>query len=177
MIRNLFIRRTALLTLCFLLVLSLDGCWKSDLSGGTYEEPEITLDYLITDFANQIIKDGAEKRFGEIDSIIDNKDDTYTLTVLGKQFVEDSSQPGGFYIADRNVNYELTLSKNVRSVIFPTNDLEDGQFFLNSAGFIQAFNDDFSSFLQETPSEEIHYYFYFYVMHDFVELIVQQYMP
>lgn len=100
MIRNLFVRRTALLALCFLLVLSLGGCWKSDLSGGTYEEPEITLDYLITDFANQIIKDGAEKRFGEIDSILDNKDDTYTLTVLGKQFVEDSSQPGGFYIAD-----------------------------------------------------------------------------
>ncbi len=177
MIRSFFAKKTALLALAILLCLSLGGCWQSDLSGNTYVEPEITVDYLITDFANQIIRDGAEKRFGVISSVHDNKDDTYTLTVSGKQFVNDSSQPNGFYIADRNVDYELTLSKNVRSVIFPTSDVADGQFFLNSSGFVQAFNDDFSSFLQETPVNETSYYFYFYVMHDFVELVVQQYVP
>lgn len=160
-----------------LLCLSLGGCWKSDLHGNTYVEPEITVEYLITDFANQITRDGAEKMFGVIDKVIDNKDDTYTVTVLGKQFVEDASQLNGFYIADRNVNYELTLSKNVRSVIFPSSDLTEAQFFLNSSGFIQAFNDDFSDFLQETPVEKDSHYFYFYVMHDFVELVIQQYIP
>lgn len=177
MIRGTFTKKIALPVLFGLLCLSLVGCWKSDLSGNTYVEPEITVDYLITDFANQITKDGAEKRFGVIDGITDNKDDTYTINVLGKQFVEDASQPGGFYIADRNVEYELTLAKNVRSVIFPTSDISDAQFFLNSSGFIQAFNDDFSSFLQETPVDEPIHYFYFYVMHDFVELIIQQYIP
>lgn len=175
--RIIFTKKKALLVLSILLCLSLGGCWKSDLHGNTYVEPEITLEYLITDFANQITRDGAEKRFGVIESVVDNKDDTYTLTVLGKQFVEDASQENGFYIADRNVSYELILSKNVRSVIFPTSDLDQGQFFLNSSGFIQAFNNDFSSFLEETPLDEDPKYFYFYIMHDSVELIIQQYIP
>lgn len=172
-----FLKKTAFMLVPILLCLSLGGCWKSDLHGNTYVEPEITVEYLITDFANQITRDGAEKMFGVIDNVIDNKDDTYTVTVLGKQFVEDASQPNGFYIADRNVDYELTLSKNVRSVIFPSSDLTEAQLFLNSSGFIQAFNDGFSTFLQETSADEKTNYFYFYVMHDFVELIIQQYIP
>lgn len=175
--KDLFSRKSVLLLLVGLLGLSLLGCWESDLSGNTYVEPEITVDYLINEFANQLTRDGAEKRFGVIDSVKDNKDGTYALTISGKQFVNDSGQPNGFYIADRNIKYELTSSVNARSVIFPTSDLEDGHFYLTSAEFIQGFKEDFSALDKVTSSGEEAYYFYFYVMHDFVELIVEQYVP
>lgn len=180
MIRNILSnlnKKIALFSLLGLLSLSLIGCIESDLSGNTYEEPEITVDYLVTEFANQITRDGAEKRFGVIENVHDNEDGTYKLTVSGKQFVNDSTQPNGFYIADRNIDYDLTLSKNVRSVIFPSGNLEDGQFFLNGTDFTHAFGDGFSDFQEESSKEARPYYFYFYVMHDNVELIVQQYVP
>lgn len=176
MIKGLFTKRVALLVLIGLLSLSLGACWKSNLSGNSYVEPEITVNYLITEFADQITRDGAEKKFGVIDSVHDNKDGTYTLTVLGKQFVNDNNQPNGFYIADRNIDYSLTLSQSARSVIFANSDPESGKFFLTSEEFINAFNESFATFDKEA-SEDKEYYFYFYVMHDFVELIVQQYTP
>jgi hypothetical protein len=172
-----FPKKVALFIISCFLCLPLVGCWKSDLSGSTYVEPEITVDYLITEFADQITRDGAEKMFGIIESAYDNKDGTYTLTVSGKQFVNDSSQPNGFYIADRNIDYELKLSKDARTVIFPTSDLEDGQFFVYGSEFIQAFNSDFSGLTKESLGNENTYYFYFYLIYDSVELIIQQYIP
>ena len=176
MVKGFFSRTIGLFLLTGVLCLSLVACWESNLSGNTYVEPEITVDYLVTEFANQITRDGAEKLFGVIDKIHDNKDGTYTLTVIGKQFVNDSSQPNGFYIADRNINYELILSENVRSVLFPSNNLEDGSFFLNSVDFIQAFNNSESTLAPGTFEEEGLSYFYFYLMYDFVELIIQQFI-
>lgn len=177
MVKRGFYKKITLLVVLGLLCIFLIACWKSDRSGNSYIEPEITLDYLVTEFADQLVRDGAEKRFGVISDIHDNENGTYTLTVSGKQFVNDSSQPNGFYIADRNISYEITLAENLRSVVFPSNNLENGMFFLTSSDFIEAFNENLSSLSKDNPEDQATYYFYFYIMHDFVELIIQQYVP
>jgi hypothetical protein len=169
-----FLGTTLLVLLISLLAFPMTGC-KSDRYGNTYVEPKITVDYLTTEFADQITRDGATKRFGTIDAIQNNGDGTYTFTMNAKEFVVDNSQPNGFYIADRNQNYELILSKSARSVFFPGGDSSRAEFYLSAADFIQALEKDRSK--NNASGYEEYQLFYFYVMHDYVELVLQQYLP
>lgn len=170
-------RRLLCLLLIGLSVLYFAGCKGSGIVGSTYVEPELTVEYLTSDFSDQLIRDGAEKKFGTIANIIDNGNGSYMLSIDEKQFVSDDGQPNGFYIADRNLNYDLYLASNARSVFFPGGDSTKAVFFESSNAFIDSLKEDISVF-SPTNSEYTDYQlFYFYVIHNEVVLIVQQYIP
>ena len=168
------LQTTLLIFMIGLIILPMTGC-KSDRYGNTYVEPEITVDYLTTEFADQITRDGATKIFGTIDTLKDNGNGTFTLGITGKEFVVDNSQPNGFYIADQNKEYQLVLSKSSRAVFFPRADSSSAEFHLTAADFMAALEEDRSN----NPGSDYKDYqlFYFYVMHDYVELVLQQYLP
>ena len=169
-------KKTAIALCLFLLLsvpLSLLGC-RSNLSGGTYIEPEITVSYLTGDFAKQLTRDGAVKKFGVIKSITAKGNGYYLLKVDGKEFVNDTGQPNGYYIADLNMEYDITISPTVRSVFLPKIAPDLTTFFLTSVDFVTALKDDQRGMNQGYLDSQ---FFYFYIMYDACELIIQQYIP
>ncbi|MGL4483672.1 MAG: hypothetical protein ACRCUS_01865 [Anaerovoracaceae bacterium] len=100
----------SVIILCFVLGLSL-GCAKK--VGGTYEEPEMTTEYLEGKFANKIISDGAEIVYGTI-SAINKNDSDYVFTIDSKEIVESDGEQKGYYIADQNLNVKLPIPNDVR---------------------------------------------------------------
>ena len=169
--RGMFLLLIGLCVSCFM------GCKDSGLVGSTYIEPDITVEYLTSDFSAQLIRDGAEKKFGTIENIVDNGNGSYMLSIDEKQFVTDESQPNGFYIADRNLTYDLYLAANARSVFFPGGDSTQAVFFESSNAFIDSLKEDISVFSSANSEYTDYQLFYFYVMHNEVVLIIQQYIP
>ncbi len=96
----------------FTVGLFLAGC--SNKSGGTYDEPEITAEYLVGEYAEQLLTDGAETIQGSIE--MTETDETYTLTVTQKEIVPNTTYDEGYYIADRNLTTELYLDSECRIV-------------------------------------------------------------
>lgn len=100
------------------------GC--GDRSGQTINEPDITVEYLQGEYAEQLIRDGAEVVFGTIDvtgtvSGVQPEDSsagaiTLTqLTINAKEYVEDENYEGGYYIADRNKAYITYAGEEART--------------------------------------------------------------
>ena len=169
--RGMFFLLIALTVLCFW------GCKDSGLVGNTYIEPEITVEYLTSEFSEQLVRDGAGKQFGQIKNIVDNGNGSYMITIDEKQFVSDAGQPNGFYIADRNLTEDLYLGENARVVFFPGGDSSKAMCFENAKGFIDALMEDRSVYSPNNAEYEDYQLFYFYIMHNEVVLIIQQYIP
>lgn len=170
-------RQALILLLIVLSVMWFGGCSKSGLVGNTYVEPELTVDYLTADYAQQLIRDGADKKFGKIENIIDNGDGSYMITVDEKQFVTDMNQPNGFYIADRNLTYDLYLASNARTVFYPGGDSAKAVFYEHPKQFLDALQADRTEFGASNPDYQDFQLFYFYVMKNEVVLVTQQYIP
>lgn len=170
-------RQVMILFLIVVSVLSFGGCKNSGLVGNTYVEPDLTLDYLTSDYPQQLIRDGAEKKFGKIENVTDSGNGSYRITVDEKQFVADQNQPNGFYIADRNLTYDLYLSSNARAVFYPGGDSTKAVFFDSSKGFIDKLQKDRAQYGSSNPEYADFQLFYFYVMKNEVVLVTQQYIP
>ena len=89
----------------------LTGCGE-EKSGNTINEPEITVDYLRTDYAQQLTTDGAEIMLGTVE--LNKNEDSYNVTITEKEVVPSSSYDEGYYIADTNVTKEATLGSDAR---------------------------------------------------------------
>ena len=89
----------------------LTGCGE-EKSGNTINEPEITVDYLRTDYAQQLTTDGAEIMLGTVE--LNKNEDSYNVTITEKEVVPSSSQDEGYYIDDTNVTKEATLGSDAR---------------------------------------------------------------
>ncbi len=170
-------RRGIFFLLIVLSVFGFCGCKNAGLVGNTYVEPEITVEYLTSEFSAQLVRDGADKQFGIIKNIVDNSNGSYMLTIDLKQFVSDASQPNGFYIADRNLTEDLYLGTNARAVFYPGGDSTKAICSENAKAFIDSLLDDRSVFSPNNSEYENNQLFYFYVMHNEIVLIIQQYMP
>ncbi|MCR5481836.1 MAG: hypothetical protein K6F52_03490 [Clostridia bacterium] len=106
------------LTLCLVCILVFSclfyGCREENQSGGTIDEPAITVDYLTGEYADQLLRDGAEHVFGSISMDLSDPANP-VLNVTAKEYVEDSSRAAGYYIADRNLTLSYPLAEEART--------------------------------------------------------------
>jgi len=89
-------------------------CSCEKKSGGTIEEPDITAEYLTGEYANQLTTDGAEIVTGVIS--LEKKGDAYVIHIVEKKVIPNSDYDEGYYIADTNVEQDVTLGTNARIV-------------------------------------------------------------
>lgn len=120
---------------CMVCVLALSGC-NSNQSGNTIDEPEITPEYLMDEYAQQLMTDGAETISGAVS--IENADGAYTVHIVEKEVVPNSSYDEGYYIADTNVTKDVSLGDEARIVC----SHNDGWLVSNAEDFIENHSDD-----------------------------------
>ena len=78
------------------------------------EEPELDADYLMGDYTQQLITDGAEQYLGSVS--IEKHGDSYKATVAEKEVVASDRYDEGYYIADRNLEHKFTFDDGSRIV-------------------------------------------------------------
>lgn len=88
---------------------SLTGCNKQH---DIIEEPDITVEYLSGEYADQLLRDGGECTLGTISTSKDGE--VYTATINSMVIVESDSEDDGYYIADKNVSTTASLDSNTR---------------------------------------------------------------
>ena len=101
----------------FCIILTLAGCSTKDSDrdfGGDYD-----VDSLQTDYADQLVRDGAETVIGTVE--IAGSENDYTVTVDEKKIVSNENYEDGFYIADRNITNDYPLGSDLGIVA-----LQDG---------------------------------------------------
>ncbi|MDO4544588.1 MAG: hypothetical protein Q4C25_00380 [Bacillota bacterium] len=118
------------LLLCLSSVLVLCGCGE-EKSGGTIEEPDITGEYLSEEYAQQLLNDGAATMLGSV-TIEDTEDGSYTVHIVEKEVIVNSSYDEGYYIADTNVTKDVPLSGDARIACLHDGELvvEDVEEFI-----------------------------------------------
>lgn len=108
--------KVSVLSMALILTLLFYGCDQQSSDSDIMEEPEITLEYLSGEFAEQILRDGGEDTLGTIE-VIDKtedgsagSDDTLSLTIHSMVIVESSITDEGYYVADKNLSSTVPLS-------------------------------------------------------------------
>lgn len=105
--RKTFIR-VSILSMALILTVLFSGCGEQDSDNDIMEEPEITVEYLTEEYAEQILRDGGEELLGTIE-LTGNPDEGYSLTVHSMIIVESSITEEGYYIADKNMSSSVPL--------------------------------------------------------------------
>lgn len=134
---NMKKKRLSVIVTCLICLTAgvfITGC--GDKSGGTYDEPEITADYLMGEYAEQLLTDGAETITGSV--VIEKDGDSYTASVEEKRIVASSDYDEGYYIADTNLNDSLAFDEDVRLVVSDDGDCKVS----NPEEFIEKYNDN-----------------------------------
>ena len=93
--------------LCITLVLS--GCSVNDTDENYGEAYDV--EYLTTDYVDQLMRDGAETTVGTIE--IAGNEDNYTVTVDEKKIVSNENYEDGYYIADKNITNTYPLGSDL----------------------------------------------------------------
>lgn len=150
------------------------GCTKTDRSGNTIDEPEITVEYLTGEYAQQLLRDGAEYIFGTI-TINTLEDGTIECGIDGKEFVEDQDQESGYYIADRNLDYTYPLPAEARTT-FMQGGTSIAQV-MTTDEFVAAVQKDFEEYGKSNPDYQKSKLYDIYVMNDQIELVTARYLP
>lgn len=163
-----------LLVLCLALILILSGCTDTKNTGNTLEEPEITAEYLSTEYKEQLLRDGAVYLFGSIEIITDDNGNPY-LKIAEKEYVEDPEMPNGFYIADKNLSHTYPVSPDAR-----TTHLSGGTSIptiMDTDSFVKAIASDLKLYGESNPEFAQNRLFDIYVMGEQVEMILARYIP
>jgi len=168
------LRLTILLTLSLAMMFTLAGCRDKSQSGSTYVEPDITVEYLSTEYAEQLLRDGAVHIFGTINIITDENGNPF-LEIAEKEFVTDANQPNGFYVADKNLNSRYPLSFEAR-----TTHLAGGTSIptiMTSENFVKAVTSDLKLYGTSNPEYAQYKLYDIYVIGEQVEMILARYIP
>ena len=121
--------------MCITLVLA--GCTTKD-SDEDYGEA-YDVDYMTTEYVDQLIRDGAETLVGTVE--IAGEEDDYDVTVVEKKVVVNDNYEDGYYIADKNVSGVYPLGSDMGILCN-----EDGQLKAITADeFIQNHSGDAES--------------------------------
>lgn len=131
------------LSLAAALAITLSGCSKDR---DIMEEPDITVEYLSGEYAEQILRDGGEEMLGTI-SIDKNGDNTYSLTVNSMLVVESDITDEGYYVADKNISTTVPLDSDARVTYI--RDEESGPEVIELEEFIELTQNDTSDPLEE----------------------------
>ncbi len=167
------VKLTLLLALSFVMLLSMSGCNNPKQIGSTYEEPEITVEYLSTEYVDQLIRDGATHFFGTIQITIGENSNPF-ITIAEKELVKDSDHPKGYYIADKNLESTYPLSFEARTTHL-TGETSIANI-MTSENFVKAVASDIKNAPQKTPGESVLKFYDIYVIGDQVELILAHYL-
>ncbi len=99
--------------LVFVLILSFGGCGRVD---NTIAEPdEITAEYLYGEYADQLVRDGAEITTGTV-LVETDGNGLYSMTVEHMVIVESDITEAGYYVADANISETAPLDPEARIV-------------------------------------------------------------
>lgn len=109
------------LGMMFALCLFLTGCGEEADSHDVLEEPEITVEYLSGEYAQQLLRDGGESTLGTIE-IQSESDGAYSLTVHSMVIVESSISEDGYYVADKNISETVPLSSEALATYIKSPD-------------------------------------------------------
>ena len=164
--------------ICLILSLTLmmlfTGC-SSNQSGSTMDEPDITVGYLEGDYAQQLLRDGAEHYFGNI-NIIDMEDGSIVLDIKTMTFVEDTSHPDGYYCEDRNFSLGCQLAEEARCTFIQGN-MSIPQI-VTAAEFVEAYRNDIAQNGGEENAEYVESrLFDIYIMNGQIELVLAKVLP
>lgn len=165
---------SAILISVFLVLLTLSACDNPNKSGGTIDEPEITVEYLANEYSKQLLRDGAVYILGTIEIISDENGNPF-LIISEKEFVSDLSYPNGFYIADKNLTYKYPLSFEAR-----TSHLSGGTsipIIMSSENFVKAVATDVKLYSESNPEFSSSRLYEIYVLGEQVEMILAKYIP
>lgn len=166
------VKLTLFLMLSLVIAIFMSGCDNPKKSGNTYEEPEITVEYLSTEYVDQLIRDGATHFFGSIQITEDDNGNPFVV-IAEKEVAKDSNHPKGYYIADKNLTSTYPLSFNAR-----TTHLAGKTSIANimtSENFVKAVASDEKNNAQISEKITLKYYD-IYVIADQVELILAHYL-
>lgn len=119
--------------LCMIPMIFLSGC--TGRSGQTINEPEITADYLIEDYTEQLMTDGGEHMTGTVS--MKKSDSTYSVEFSEVDVIPNSGYDEGYYLANTNIYKEATLGSDARIVL-----LSDGETVVADADELIANNTD-----------------------------------
>lgn len=160
---------TRFLTLCFAVffLFSITACNEQH---DILEEPDITVEYLSGDYAEQLLRDGGENTLGTI-SLVQNEDDTYSLTVNSMLIVENDDSDLGYYIADKNISSAFQLDSEARVTYIKEKGADPE--IIDLTEFIDLVQNDTSDPLKE-GNEKL---YNVYTMHDNVLMILAEKMP
>lgn len=125
-------RKFLVLAAFVLSMLLITGCGE-DKSGNTINEPEITVDYLTEEYAQQLKTDGAETLMGFVE-LEKNDDGSYSVHIEEQEVVPNSGYEEGYYIADTNVAKDATLGDDARMTCIVDDEIQvvDADDFINS---------------------------------------------
>lgn len=98
----------SILSMVFILALFLSGCHDQDKDNDVLDEPEITVEYLSGEYAEQILRDGGEETLGMI-ALEKAPDGNFSITVNSMVIVESSITDEGYYVADKNISSTVPL--------------------------------------------------------------------
>jgi len=169
--------RKALLVFCaitFCVAIFVAGCMDKDRSGSTIDEPELTVDYLSGEYAQQLLRDDAACIYGTIEVTV-AEDGTAMIKIASKQYVEDASKPNGYYIADRNLEYDYPLSFQARATF-----LSGGTSIakvMTADEFVSAVRQDFEEYGASNPEYQKYKLYDIYIINDQIELLIARYLP
>ena len=152
-------------------IIFIAGCARdSDIA----DEPEITVESLSGDYAQQLIRDGAELIFGSISLRHDETGEVWT-DITEKEYIEDPSQPNGFYIAYKNLESTYQLSSEARATFIGGGS--DKAEAMNADEFAAAVERDNSEYGADNPDYQENKLYDIYVMGDQIELLIARYIP
>lgn len=110
--KNRHFKRITVAILVLILIFSFSSCGNK--SGNTIDEPdEITAEYLYGEYAEQLIRDGAEVTLGTVDVDTDGNG-LYSLTTENMVIVESDLSDAGYYVADANIETTAWLDPEAR---------------------------------------------------------------
>lgn len=141
------------LTMVLSFAIFLSGCGGQSGDHDNLEEPEISVEYLSGEFAQQLLRDGGEEMLGTVD-ITKEKDGTYFLTIRSMAIVENSAYDGGYYIADKNLTKEVPLDSEARATYIKSK--KSGPQVMKLDQFIKAVQDDNRSSDSKNSDEKLY---------------------
>ena len=171
---NRIIRFTFISALVLLMVFTATGCNDPNKSGNTFKEPEITVEYLSTGYAEQLMRDGATYIFGTIEVVPDENGNPF-LVIAEKEYVKDQNHPKGYYIADKNMSHTYPLSFEARSTHLSGDTSIPN--IMTSENFVKAVASDLKLYGESNPELSTERLYDIYVIGDQVEMILARYIP
>jgi len=125
------------------------------------DEPAMSVDFLTGEYARQLLRDGASVVFGVILSITEDEYGMYVLKVGEREYVESASHPGGYYIADKNLESSYYLPPDARAT-----------FISRGSNQTKAMVAEEFVLAAEQDMEKL---FDIYIMGDYIELLIARY--